>query len=193
MDGPRFIVSTTDIAEILCLSPRRIQQLANEEKLPRIKDNSTGQVIEGRWSIPDCVNAYVRMKVASAKDGNEDALDKETKQEKLRRIKADADLREDLRDRERAKLFHQEDVMEVLSDCMAGIKGKILALPARLTLTLVGQEDAAVINELLTTAVVELLNTIREYTPEDFRSPDLPELIAQNDDQDMEVASEEGQ
>jgi len=74
--------------------------------------------------------------------------------------------------------------MTVLSDCMAGIKAKVLALPARLTLPLLGQKDATVVNQLLTESVTELLNTIRDYSPEDFRSPDLPELIEQADQEE---------
>jgi phage terminase Nu1 subunit (DNA packaging protein) len=187
----RFVVDTPTLAEILSVSDRRIQQLAADGVLPRLQDPATGKEIVGRWYAPACVREFVKFKVATSK-GSKDAeeIDQQLKAEKLRRAKAEADLREDLRDRERAKLFHADDVMTVLSDCMSQIKAKVLALPSRLTLPLLGQKDPSLVNELLTESVAELLNQLRTYTPEDFRSPDLPELLEQNEQAEQEEASE---
>lgn len=184
----RFVVDTNDLAELLSISDRRVQQLAAEGVLPRLQDPVTAKEIAGRWYAPGCIRAFVAFKIqtARASSGNNEELDTQLKSEKLRRARAEADLREDLRDRERAKLFHAEDVMTVLSDCMSQIKAKVLALPARLTLPLLGQRDATVVNQLLTEAVVELLGTIRNYSPEDFRSPDLPELLDQAEEAEQE-------
>jgi hypothetical protein len=183
----RLVVDTLTLSELLGVSDRRIQQLAGEEGvLPRVTDTATSKVIPGRWYAPACIRAFIAFKVQTSRgSGNNEELDHNLKQEKLRRARAEADLREDLRDRERAKLFHAEDVMSVLSDCMAKIKAKVLALPARLTLPLLGQKDPTIVNGLLTESVTELLNTIRNYSPEDFRSPDLPEMLEQDDQDDQ--------
>jgi phage terminase Nu1 subunit (DNA packaging protein) len=165
----RFVVDTPTLAEILSVSDRRIQQLAADGVLPRLQDPASATS-------------------KGSKDAEE--IDQQLKAEKLRRAKAEADLREDLRDRERAKLLHADDVMTVLSDCMSQIKAKVLALPARLTLPLLGQKDPSLVNELLTESVVELLNQLRTYAPEDFCSPDLPELQEQNEQAEQEEASE---
>jgi phage terminase Nu1 subunit (DNA packaging protein) len=175
-------VGTSELATILGVSPRRIQQLSDENVLPSLS--------RGKWELPACVQAYVAYKMVTVRSElTGDETDEQLKAEKLRKLTAEADIREDLRDRQRAKLFHADDVIHVLGDCMSQIKAKILALPARLTLQLVGHKEPAVVNELLTGAVTELLNDIRTYKPEDFRSPDLPELIEQPE---AVVAVEEG-
>src|SRR5258708_3053549 len=88
-----YIVDTKTLAAILGLTPRRIQQLSSEGKLPRVKDNETGKIIEGRWRLPHCVDYFVRYKVALATP-DADEIDDELKAEKLRKAKADADIRE---------------------------------------------------------------------------------------------------
>src|SRR5258708_39873425 len=115
----------------------------------------------GTWHFPAWVQEYVAYKMLNFRSElTGDATEEQLKAEKLRKLTAEADIREDLRDRQRAKLFHSDDVMHVLGDCMSQIKAKILALPARLTLQLVRHKEPAVVNELLSRSVTQLLNDI---------------------------------
>jgi hypothetical protein len=173
----QFIVDTETLSELLGIGPRRIQQLAEEGKLSRIT-NENGQITRGTWYAPRAIKEFVQFKVETARGGGEDPVDAETRQEKLNKLRAEAALKTNFLEREEAKLFHRDDVMTVLGDCMIQIRQKLLAIPSRLTLQLLGQKDAAAVNELLTESVTEVLTSLKTYRPSDFRSPDLPAQVA---------------
>jgi hypothetical protein len=54
-----------------------------------------------------------------------------------------------------------------------------------------GQKNPAFINEKLTDAVHEFLNEIKNYKPEDFRSRNLPNLPAEQEDKQEVDSGEE--
>ena len=73
-------VSTPDLAEILGVGERRIQQLANEGVLRRLR--------HGEWLVPECVQAFIKYRLDSEaeKDGRRTgSTDEKIKLVRLRR------------------------------------------------------------------------------------------------------------
>src|ERR1700730_8202547 len=185
----RFVVDTQTLAETLGLSDRRIQQLAAEGKLPRLQDSETKQIIEGRWSLPECVKAFVRPKVASAKD--EDTVEQELKEEKLRKAKADADIRELDRDFREGSLHRSEDVRAIMDGMNGSIRARALSLPMKVARELVGQKDIVRIAEILETAVNEFLNESKDFDRAEFLKYN-KQFIADAAAQEIAQPSKEG-
>jgi phage terminase Nu1 subunit (DNA packaging protein) len=162
----RYIVNTSDLAEILGLTPRCVQQLANESKIPRLIDSETKHAIEGRWSLPDVVSAYVRLKVASAK--GEDVTEQALKEEKLRKARADADIRELDRDFREGSLHRSEDVRAIMDAMNGAIRARALALPMKVARELISQRDIVRIAEILESAVSEFLAESKTFDKAEF-------------------------
>jgi phage terminase Nu1 subunit (DNA packaging protein) len=162
VDDDDFIVDTKTLAYILGVTARRIQQLSNEGKLPRIKDNETGKIIEGRWRLPDCVDYFVRYKVALAVP-DADELDEAMKAEKLRKMRADAAIREmDQKFRE-GSLFRREDVGKVLDAIFGSFHTRLQGVPMKIARDVSGLTDLNRIAELLQEAVNEAEDELRRF------------------------------
>jgi phage terminase Nu1 subunit (DNA packaging protein) len=186
----RFIVDTQTLAEILGLSDCRIQQLAVEGKLPRLQDSETKQVIEGRWSLPGCVKAFVRFKVASAK--GEDTVEQELKAEKLRKARADADIRELDRDFREGELHRSDDVRAIMDAMNGSIRARALSLPMKVARELVGQKDIVRIAEILEGAVNEFLAESKDFDRAEFVKYN-KQFIADADAQEIAQPTKEGE
>jgi hypothetical protein len=187
----RFIVTTEDLAEILSLTPRRIQQLAAEGKLPRIAETDSQKVVRGQWYLPAAVRDYVKYKIESESSGSSDELDDQLKVQKLRRATAEADIRENVRDLQAGELYYAADIEQVLTDKITATKAKALAIPAKLTRVLLGQKNAAFINQTLEDAIKESMAEIENVNPADFRSKDNPFLTAGEDEPVTPTAAEQ--
>jgi phage terminase Nu1 subunit (DNA packaging protein) len=157
-----YIVDTKTLADILRLTPRRIQQLSSEGKLPRVKDNETGKIIEGRWRLPDCVDAFVGYKVALATP-DEDEIDDELKAEKLRKAKADADIREMDREFRKGSLFRREDVGKVIDAVFGNFHSRLQGIPMKMARDVSGLTDLNRIAEVLQEAVNEAESELRRF------------------------------
>jgi hypothetical protein len=56
----RPTITTSQLGQVLLLSPRRIQQLIDEGVITRAIDPETGAELRGRFYLVQAVNAYVR-------------------------------------------------------------------------------------------------------------------------------------
>jgi phage terminase Nu1 subunit (DNA packaging protein) len=133
------VVGIAKIAERLKLTPRRVQQLVGEG-LPR--------EARGKYDLDQVLDWYIaRLERQLAGDNDEEGETSYNK-ERARDRAASADLKEIKLARERRELVAIADVEKVMADLVVTTKASILAVPARISASLVGA-DAALIREKL--------------------------------------------
>lgn len=152
IEKPR-IVGIKQLAPILNLQMRRIQQLV-QEGLPK--------KLRGKYDQDVCVGWYIRYlqalveKKAIVGEGGE--VFKNEREERLRLLRADADLREIELARERGQLVAIEDVEHEMTDLILVTKARVLAVGARVAPELVGETSRVMIQAVIEKAHKEALS-----------------------------------
>jgi phage terminase Nu1 subunit (DNA packaging protein) len=166
MADERYVVTTEELAEILGLSVRRIQQLADEQKIPRLLEADTQNPIRGKWYLPSVIRDYLQFKLSSVK--SEDPIEQEIQKERLRKLRLDADIREMDRDFREGNLHRSEDVAAVMNAMHSSIRTRALSLPLSLARELIGQEDIIRIQAILERGIYEFLSESKTFDEAEF-------------------------
>jgi len=148
-------VTIRQVAEILNLTPRRVQQLV-QEGLP-LK-------VRGKYDQDLCVGWYIRYLQALVEkkiilDSGGAVLANE-RDERLRLLRADADLREIELARKRGQLVAIEDVEHEMTDLILVTKARVLAVGARVAPELVGETSRVMIQAVIEKAHKEALTQL---------------------------------
>jgi phage terminase Nu1 subunit (DNA packaging protein) len=133
------IVGINAIAERLKLTPRRIQQLC-AEGLPKEK--------RGRYDVDKVLDWYIarlEKQIAGAAD-EEGSLT--YNKERARDRAAAADLKEIKLAQQRRSLVSISDAEKAMTDLVVSTKAAILAVPGRISQSLVGAEPGAIRDKL---------------------------------------------
>lgn len=144
-------VDVKRVAETLNLDIRRIQQLV-KEGLPRAKRGRYDERKCSRWYIRYLQNALEKRGVAKGSGKYAEERD-----ERVRLIRADADLREIELARERGQLIALPDYERTLADLILTTKARILAIPPRVAAELVGETSRVMIQAKLEKACKDAL------------------------------------
>lgn len=142
-------VSSSDLALVLKISSRRVNQLADEGVIFREEN--------GKFDISKAVENFFRHKyrVDEAKDIN---FDKEHALfEKVKRKKAEIDLEE-----HKKTLLKASDVEHLMAGMILTCKARLLTLPTKVTPKIIGEKDPTVVVETIKDAVFEALNELKE-------------------------------
>lgn len=155
-------VNVKQLSKLLNVTPRRIQQLANEG-MPR----------KGKGAYEDraCLLWYVRylqealkVKAVPSGDGGYTPL----KDVRHRSIMADADLKEIMLAEKRGELIEVQDVVKIFTDLVVMTKARILATPAQIAAAVVGESSRVMIqakvDEKLREALKQLADDGSNYT-----------------------------
>jgi phage terminase Nu1 subunit (DNA packaging protein) len=148
------IVSVGKVAKALNLTPQRIQQLS-KEGLPK-EDR-------GKYDLGKCMLWYIRYLQA--------ALEKKAvpmangvyageREERIRLLRAEADLKEIELAKEQGQLVAIADVESEWSNLVVTTKARILAIPPRVAPELVGEASRVVIQAKLEKEVKEALRLL---------------------------------
>jgi phage terminase Nu1 subunit (DNA packaging protein) len=151
-EKPR-IVGIKQIAVILNLTPSRIQQLV-QEGLPK--------KLRGKYDQDICTGWYIRYLQALVEKksivGEGGLVLANEREERLRLLRADADLREIELARERSQLVSIEDVEHEMTDLILVTKARVLAVGARVAPELVGETSRLMIQAVIEKAHKEALS-----------------------------------
>src|SRR5208283_3511526 len=129
------IVGIREISIALNLSARRVQQLANEDRPKKSP---------GKYDLDECMGyirylqAIVEKRSVVVEGGKIFASERE---ERLRLLRADADLREIELARERSDLVSSGDVERAFADLVTTTTSRIMAVAPRLAPDLVGENS----------------------------------------------------
>lgn len=146
------LANVAQVAHALNLDERRIQQLV-KEGMPR---EQRGQYDLGKcffWYVRFLQNALEKKAVPMA-----DGQFAGEREERVRLLRADADLREMELARERGLYIALPDVEATLTDLVLTTKARILAISPRLAPELVGENSRVIIEDKLDKALKEALS-----------------------------------
>uniref|UniRef100_UPI003F6809D1 hypothetical protein n=1 Tax=Gorillibacterium sp. sgz5001074 TaxID=3446695 RepID=UPI003F6809D1 len=113
------LITTKDLAELLDLSARRVQQLAEEGVLIRAE--------KGKYKLLESVHRYIKHVQNRSHDDDVDYFSERAKHERAKREKAELQVAV-----MRGELHRAEDVKDVMTDMLAAIRAKLLSLPAKI-------------------------------------------------------------
>lgn len=136
------------LAEILGLTPRRVQQLAEEGIIPKPDK-------PGFYDIPTCVKNFYYNELVDPED---DELD--GRHERARKAKAEADRIEfDLKIKQ-GQYVQAEVVEYVLTGIISNCRAKLLALPRKLAPTASTAQTPNEVEDILTKGINEALDEL---------------------------------
>ncbi|MRN51977.1 hypothetical protein [Paenibacillus monticola] len=151
-----MVLNANQMAELLGLSPRRIQQLAEEGIIVR-----SGR---GKYMAAGSVQNYIRFQAESGGGPSEvDYFDERALHERAKRRKAEIELAV-----MNGELHRAGDVALVMNDMVVTFRARILAIPTKLAPQMLGQTELPVVLDLLTKEVKEAATELSEYDPEKF-------------------------
>lgn len=166
-------ISTHQLAKILGLTDRRIQQLAQDELIPRIERD--------KYYAPDAVQAYMKQKIEQAEerkqnsDPEEQYLIEHARLEKAKREKAEIQI-----SLMKGTVHTAEDVEREMAKMLIAFRAKILALPSKLAPRTAIMTDANKIEELIHKEVFLALQELKDYDPELFKHKTYVEVADEN-------------
>ncbi|ALP91190.1 hypothetical protein [Clostridium butyricum] len=174
-------VSSTVLSNLFGLTTRRIRQLENEGVIQKIA--------RGKYSLQDNIKSYITYIKASADlkenktdEGKIDYDEEHALLERRKREKMELELAA-----MRGTMHYSEDVERVMNDMLSNFKAKILALPSRAAPRLIILSTIADIQEVLQNEVLDALNEMSQYNPNDFYSDEYVDVL----DDEVENESKE--
>jgi len=155
-------VSSSELADLLGISPRWVQKLTADGTL---KKNA-----EDRYGLAEAVQGYCEYLRGSTKS-NQGDLDAET----LRLTRAKADKAEISVEILLGETVRIEAVSQIWSDLVTVFRSRMLGLPNKLAATLALKDDPAEIRQLVMEEVRDALEDLARFNPEDVIERALPE------------------
>src|SRR6267378_294241 len=146
------VVDITKVASFLNLTDKRIQQLV-KEGMPRES--------RGQYDPIKCAHWYIRYLQQALEKRSVPTLDGGfvgEREERVRLLRADADLREMELAKERSLVISIADYERTLADLILTTKARIMAIPPRLAPDLVGETSRVMIQAKLEKACKESLS-----------------------------------
>ncbi|MFC4403306.1 hypothetical protein [Gracilibacillus xinjiangensis] len=165
-----YLVTTSELCEILGLSPRRIQQLAKEDALIR--------AARGKYDLPSSIQAYLEYMFEREK--SEDELDKSEEEAlwtRAKRMKTELELQI-----MRGELHRSNDVRLVMNDMLGSFRARLLGLPSKIAPQLLDKDEIPVIKQVLKDAVFEALQELSDYDPNVFYEKSKDKMYLEEDE-----------
>ena len=167
----KVTVSSTVLSNLFGLTTRRIRQLENEGVIQKIA--------RGKYSLQGNIKSYITYIKASAdlkenktEAGKIDYDEEHALLERRKREKIELELAA-----MRGTMHYSEDVERVMNDMLSNFKAKILALPSRAAPRLITLSTIADIQEILQNEVLDALNEMSKYNPNDFYSNEYVDVL----------------
>lgn len=136
------------LADILGLTPRRVQQLAEDNIIPKPSK-------PGAYDIPACVQNYYYNEYIGDEESELDG-----RHERARKAKAEADRIEFDLEIKQGKYVETELVEHLLTGIISNCRAKLLALPRKLAPTVSTAESPNEVEEILTNGIHEALDEL---------------------------------
>lgn len=172
-------VTARQLAEILGITERRVNQIANEGRV-------FTRDLNGKFDVVKCAEAYYREKFA--KDDDELNYEREKAlHEKAKREKAELLLL-----KMKNRLHWAEDVELVMTEMLVRFRNRILGIPAAIAPKLY-RKSVPQIAEILKRELHSALNELSEYDPGMFESEEYEVLYdGETDDSTVQENPEGG-
>ncbi|AIY81962.1 phage DNA packaging Nu1 family protein [Clostridium botulinum 202F] len=149
-------VNQKELANILGITSRRVRQL-REEGFFSFAENGK------KYSLEKCVQEYIEYKV-KAETNMGTSIDREKEQAEHEQIKKNISK---LKLRKLKKELHEaSDVELFLSEMLINFRNRLLSIPSKVAVQILGEEDINRIIEILQKEMYETLEELSEYNPD---------------------------
>lgn len=160
------LVGTSEIAHILGLSARRVQQMVEDGTLPY---ETVGK--RRKFAIPDVVQAYINS-ISDRNGGKEDnGLETEKLEQEVRFKTAKANIADMEWQELNGEMHRSEDVQAMMEDFADEVRTSFLSLPGRIAVEVSQESEPAACADSIrkeACAILEHLSTY-QYDPAKFR------------------------
>lgn len=144
--------SAAELAELLCITERRVNQLVNKKIITR--------EAEGNFILSEAISEYYAYKYAS--DEEIEYMEEKAKHEKAKRQLAELELK--VKNNE----YHAAaDVEMVMTDMLTNLRSQLLGIPAKMAPQLANREKDY-IDRRLAEEIHARLTELSEYKPDIF-------------------------
>lgn len=149
-------VNQKELASILGITSRRVRQL-REEGFFSFAENGK------KYSLEKCVQEYIEYKVkAETNLGTSIDIEKErAEHEQIKKNIAKLKLR-----KLKKELHEASDVELFLGDMLINFRNRLLSIPSKVAVQILGEEDINRIIEILQKEMYETLDELSEYNPD---------------------------
>lgn len=146
-------VSTTELASILGVTARRVQQMAQDGTIVAVK--------RGRFNLAESVQRYIAF--ISSKDKDISQQDKARQDAEVSIKKAKAVIAVMEAQELQGKMHRSEDVESMTEDLIYAIRGMLVALPGRLAVDTAAAETPAEVSEIIRKEIYKIMSELSEY------------------------------
>ncbi len=153
------VFSRKVIAEILCLSEKRVKQLTDEGVLI--------EITKGHYSLKDSVQSYIKylQNMISDRDYGSDYNIEKAKLTKVKREKEEMQLKII-----NGEVHKSEDIERVIGNMLIAFKSKMLTVSQKVVPKLLNTNDKNETTNILNNEILEALSELIEYDKELFNS-----------------------
>lgn len=144
------IVSTKELAIVLGLTTRRIQQLVQDGQFEAVK--------RGKFNLAKSVSRYMDLITKEESDTEKERVEAELSIKKAKAIVAVLEAKE-----LQGKMHRSDDISDMTEDLVYTIRGMLLALPGRMAVDVVHASDSAEAAEIIRKEVYSVMDELSNY------------------------------
>lgn len=148
-------VSSTELATVLGLTVRRVQQLG--------QDGTTPTVRRGKYLLADSVQRYIRFIQDGPADEDAKAVERKKAEAEASLKAAKARVAELEAAELEGKMHRSEDVAAMTEDLIYTIRGALMALPGRLAVDVATASTAAEASDVIRREVHKVMRDLAGY------------------------------
>lgn len=145
--------STTELAMILGITARRVQQMAQDGTIIAVK--------RGRFNLAESVQRYIAFISSKDKDISQQDRARQDAEVSIKKAKAVIAVME--AQELQGKMHRSEDVESMTEDLIYAIRGMLVALPGRLAVDTAAAETPAEVSEIIRKEVYKIMSELSEY------------------------------
>jgi phage terminase Nu1 subunit (DNA packaging protein) len=165
-ESEKRIVSTSELAEILGLSDRRIRQLEQIGAISKIS--------RGKFNLSETIQQYIDWIKSQAIESDQELDLKKEKTLLTRANRQKVELEIQIM---RGELHRSEDVQRVMNDMLGAFRARCLAIPTKAAPRLIAETDIAIIQDTLRKEIYEALSELSGYDPNVFYKQSKDKLV----------------
>lgn len=148
-------VSGTELAAVLKISKRRVEQLQQDGVLVPLR--------RGVFNLSDSAEAFYRNKLGDQMDEEERKLEKARRVSELKMKTSKATIEEMKAEELKGQMHRAEDVAALTEDLIYTIRGALVALPGRLAVDMSAVSTAAEASDLIRKEVHKVMRELAAY------------------------------
>lgn len=172
-------LDTTQLAQLLMITPRHLRKLRADGILVRARDEA-GVELQGRYALVANVHAYIKY---LQQQGRWDDTSETTRARLVnQRMAAEAEMAELRLKQVKGQLHRAADVEFVLTNMITAVKQHLLSIPSRVARLLVGLTSFQKIYDILSAEIALVLRDLSGYRAEMFARQNAEYLAAQGAD-----------